>query len=580
MNAKVASLPSLIVEMLDRRRSRIRLRFQIYGLLFLFISANANAQQLTGLVDMHAHPMAHLAYAGKFLHGAPDLGCLLPTDAECQSLVTATSMEHALGHCNATHGGYNHFTNPCGDIIRKNLIGTLEANNHAVSVHGKEIGGANTDFAHWPSCRDISHQAMWIDWIQRAHNNGLNVMVALAVNSETVAASMAGPGDLPTDDKASADLQIAEIKKMAARHSDWMEVAFTSADLRRIVLAGKLALVLGIEIDNLGNFNKPLQSSYPPIEAQVAKEINRLFDSGVRYVFPIHVIDNPFGGTAASVDFFNISNFRESGKCWQLEAAQPSDSIDYQFHPALSQFMLDVLKLKVGKNLSLCPESEASTPTPQVNARGLTPLGEFAIKEMMRIGMLIDVDHMSQKAVHQTLDLAESIPGGYPLNSGHNGLRTMNSPSTRNENGRTYAQIRRILALQGMIGLGWGPDAVAFLRNLKAMMPLTGRQSCAIGTDVNGMMMLPFPRVDSVNGKAVPASNVVYGFDFDRCCTGNRCWDYNSEGVAHYGLMPDYLRDVANLGGKQEVAALHRSAEGFAVMWERCERVAKAVEQD
>lgn len=237
------------------------MRLQFCGLLFLIITANANAQQLTGLVDMHAHPMAHLAYAGKFLHGAPDVGCLIPTDAECQSLVTANSMDHALSHCNATHGGYNHFTNPCGDIIRKNLIGTLEANNHAISVHGKEIGGANTNFAQWPSCRDISHQAMWIDWIQRAHNNGLNVMVALAVNSETVAASMAGPGDLPTDDKASAELQIEEIKKMVDRHSDWMEVAYSSKDLRRIVLAGKLAIVLGIEIDNIGNFNKRLSSA-------------------------------------------------------------------------------------------------------------------------------------------------------------------------------------------------------------------------------------------------------------------------------------------------------------------------------
>ncbi|HEX2900221.1 MAG TPA: membrane dipeptidase, partial [Bacteroidia bacterium] len=452
-------------------------RHLFFWAILISLGPQTFAQPLQGLVDMHAHPMAHLAYSGKFLHGAPDIGCLIPTDGECKSLVAATSIDHALGHCNATHGGYNHFTNPCGDIIRKNLIGTLEANNHAVSVHGKELGGSNTDFAQWPSCRDISHQAMWIDWIQRAHNNGLNVMVALAVNSETVAASMAGPGDLPTDDRSAGDLQISEIKKMVARHEDWMEIAYTSADLRRIVLAGKLAIVLGMEIDNIGNFNQQVKAGRPPKEAEVAKEINRLFDSGVRYIFPVHVIDNPFGGTAAFVDFFNISNYRESGECWQLEPAQASDSIDYQFHPALSQFMLDVLKLKIGKHLSLCPQSEATTPTPQVNARGLTPLGEFAVKEMMKLGMLIDVDHMSQKAANQTLDLAESIPGGYPVNSGHNGLRSMSLPGTRNENGRTYAQIRRILALQGMIGLGWGPDAAGFLKNLKAMMPLTGRQS-------------------------------------------------------------------------------------------------------
>ncbi len=126
------------------------------------------------------------------------------------------------------------------------------------------------------------------------------------------------------------------------------------------------------------------------------------------------MIDNPFGGTAAYVDFSNISNFRESGNCWELEAAQPTDSIGYQFHPALSPFMLDVLKFRVGKNLSLCAQSMATSATAQVNARGLTPLGRFAVKEMMQLGMLIDVDHMSQKAVNQTLAIAESIPEATP----------------------------------------------------------------------------------------------------------------------------------------------------------------------
>jgi microsomal dipeptidase-like Zn-dependent dipeptidase len=239
--------------------------------------------------------------------------------------------------------------------------------------------------------------------------------------------------------------------------------------------------------------------------------------------------------------------------------------------------MLDVLKLKIGRNLSLCPESMAATPMPQVNAKGLTPLGVFAITEMMRLGMLIDIDHMSQKAANATLDLAEAMPGGYPLNSGHNGLRETGPVEAHTENSRTREQMRRLMQLQGMFGIGWGPEAVTFLNNLRAATSVTGPDQCAIGTDVNGMVLSPHPRMDTIAGKAVPASKVSYGEDFKQCCTGNRCWDYNTEGVAHYGLMPDYFRDVVNLGGEKEVAALNRSAEGFAVMWERCERVAKGM---
>jgi hypothetical protein len=36
----------------------------------------------------------------------------------------------------------------------------------------------------------------------------------------------------------------------------------------------------------------------------------------------------------------------------------------------------------------------------QQNARGLTPLGEVAIKEMMKLGMIIDIDHMSDLAAN------------------------------------------------------------------------------------------------------------------------------------------------------------------------------------
>ena len=106
---------------------------------------------------------------------------------------------------------------------------------------------------------------MWVDWIRRSYDAGQRVMVALATNNATLAAAVSGPGDGPTDDTASADLQIAEIKSFVARHNDFMEVAMTPADMRRIVAANKLAIVLGIEVDNIGNFNKvPNWDLMPP----------------------------------------------------------------------------------------------------------------------------------------------------------------------------------------------------------------------------------------------------------------------------------------------------------------------------
>ena len=70
------------------------------------------------------------------------------------------------------------------------------------------------------------------------------------------------------------------------------------------------------------------------------------------------------------------------------------------------------------------PTPPSCPSTGHKNSAGLTPLGEFAIKEMMRHGMLVDIDHMSQFSAERALAIAEGVPaGGYPLMSGHNGLR-------------------------------------------------------------------------------------------------------------------------------------------------------------
>jgi hypothetical protein len=86
----------------------------------------------------------------------------------------------------------------------------------------------------------------------------------------------------------------------------------------------------------------------------------------------------------------------------------------------------------------------------------------------------------------------------------------------------------------------------------------------AIGTDINGFEMPPAPRV---------GSNVQYNASFPMCRTGSQSWDYNRVGVAHYGLMADFFKDVNSIGnGRIFDNHLMQSAEYFAQMWEKCER--------
>jgi hypothetical protein len=54
-----------------------------------------------------------------------------------------------------------------------------------------------------------------------------------------------------------------------------------------------------------------------------------------------------------------------------------------------------------------------------MQALGLTPQGIFAIKEMMRHRMLIDIDHMSDPSKAAAIAIAQKVGDGYPVNSGH-----------------------------------------------------------------------------------------------------------------------------------------------------------------
>lgn len=59
--------------------------------------------------------------------------------------------------------------------------------------------------------------------------------------------------------------------------------------------------------------------------------MTRLYGEGVRYIFPVHVLDNAFGGSAAYVHLFNVSNVRESGHPYALICADGKDNISYTY---------------------------------------------------------------------------------------------------------------------------------------------------------------------------------------------------------------------------------------------------------
>ena len=524
---------------------------------------NAPKGPLQGVVDLHTHPMAHLGFGGKLIHGAPDVGVLMPAGSfKCNRRPQRAQTTHmALWKCKNTHGGHG-LDNRCGDHIRHILVRELEKQNGAnpKKRHGDPI-------IEWPAHNNITHQAMYVDWIKRAYQGGLRVMVALAVNNYTLAAGLRG--NQPFDDVSSANTQINEMVRMVDKHA-WMEIARSAADLRRIVRQDKLAIILGIEVDDIGNF--AMKPKHKPrrergnigTPSQIRAEILRLYQAGVRYIFPVHTIDNKFAGTAVYENAFAVANKYHTGKFWDLTCADRSERITHQVEDRKE---LDRFAGLLG--LGMDPFRNAKIPKCDFghkNAKGLTAEGEVAIREMMKLGMLIDVDHMSQLAVNETLAVAEGFGGGYPLSSGHNNLRGIGG----SENNRTRRQYQRITALGGMAGVGWGNgDVVSFRNSLLGVLGVTRSNSVALGSDINGMVSQPGPKVSG--------PPVRYDDSFPMYHFASKAYDYNRLGVAHYGLVPDFLKHLEQqLRGERLVTALFNGAEGFAQLWERSERAARA----
>jgi hypothetical protein len=64
----------------------------------------------------------------------------------------------------------------------------------------------------------------------------------------------------------------------------------------------------------------------------------------------------------------------------------------------------------------------------------------------------------------------------------------------------------------------------------------------------------------------------IYGTNtpMKRCETQLVQWDYNFDGLAHYGMMPDFFQDLTNVGlNATDMSPMFRSAEDFARMWTR-----------
>jgi microsomal dipeptidase-like Zn-dependent dipeptidase len=215
---------------------------------------------------------------------------------------------------------------------------------------------------------------------------------------------------------------------------------------------------------------------------------------------------------------------------------------------------------QTGHSFATEPCAGAGEDGDQCNALGLTDLGAYLVRRLIAKHMMIETDHLSQKARAAVFDIAEAKD--YPLVSSHTGTGGEWTPG----------QLKRLYRLGGLATIrpDSAPAMTTELRKLDRSAAAGGGTAVGLGTDTGGFSALPGPHERGAKPLKYPFRSFVCNISFVRQKTGTRTFDLNTDGVAHYGLMADLIADVQQQRhGRQALKPFFRSAEAYLEMWER-----------
>lgn len=119
---------------------------------------------------------------------------------------------------------------------------------------------------------------------------------------------------------------------------------------------------------------------------------------------------------------------------------------------------------------------------------GLTPFGREVIREMERLGMLVDLAHASRRTIDDVLSMAKK-----PVVFSHTGVRgTCDSPRNIPD-----AVLDRTARNGGLVGIGFfrgatcGSDLGAIVKAIRHAVRRVGAEHVALGSDFDGFVRTP-----------------------------------------------------------------------------------------
>ncbi|MEU6217680.1 discoidin domain-containing protein [Streptomyces sp. NPDC047022] len=477
-----------------------------------------------GFVDAHDHLFANEAFGGRLI---------------CGKVFSEAGIADALKDCP------EHY--PDGSLAIFDFITKGGDGRH------DPVGWPT--FKDWPAHDSLTHQQNYYAWVERAWRGGQRVLVNDLVTNGVICSvyffkdrSCDEMTSLRLQARMTYDLQAYVDKMYGGPGKGWFRIVTDSAQAREVIKQGKLAVVLGVETSE--PFGCKMILDIPQCDkGDIDRGLDELYSLGVRSMFLCHKFDNALcgvrfdSGTLGTA--INVGQFLSTGTFWKTEKCtgpQHDNPIGSAAAPEAEA------KLPAGVSV---PSYGADA---QCNSRGLTDLGEYAVRGMMKRKMMLEIDHMSVKGVGRVLDILESA--SYP------GVLSSHSWMDMDWTDRVYG-------LGGFIAqyMHGSEEFIAEANRTKALRDKYG-VGYGFGTDMNGVGGWPGPRgADAPNKVTYPFRSVDGGSLIDRQTTGQRTWDFNTDGAAHHGLVPDWIEDIRKVGGQSVVDDLFRGAESYLDTW-------------
>lgn len=638
-----------------------------------------------GYADYHTHPASQLGFGGlKDIHtlwGRPSTPGRSFDDYEHDPSLVAED----LPHCTPGHDG-----GPIADVfvdVAQNPLraGFFDLVRAAFTDHARDGG---PEFGHFPGFDQGAHHQMHLTQIRRNFDGGLRLMVALATDNVGAQYLMSSVKDGHVElrwDLESVEAQIDLIRGLVSDNESWMAIALSADDARRAIDNGKLAVILGVEVDSVGSLGF----------SSAREEVSHLWDLGVRAVIPIHGLDNAIGGAAVFQPAYNSVNdlvhrgafdlrheelSRFPRRFFEIEREKACGLTDRS--PASKgecvQFRLEAMQKRVEIAKPVVPPSAWGRLSPWFtfvrvpsydtdaghrNVRGLTAYGDEYLDALMDRGMIIDTAHMSARSVADAFrsvgrrlgrvrpdcrefsflsDMSASCyADAYPLIVSHAGFRGQAaygekefSPSEYDIGDRHVEMIRRVggvvgpflvqvriqdheivgargtianncamssrsfayalhYAVQKMGGAGVG-TATDFTF-IPQVLPRFGPDGCSgfnfrsdgkrdlkrhperyLKDSQYDAVVYAAPRAGARTHASVPPGRLGSNLALTPYVMGQRAYDFNVDGLAHFGLVPDLLQDIKNMGvGAEDLEPVFGSAEAYLRMWEKAERLSR-----